>query len=76
MMQQQQQQACELFVCFLVALSCFPLPGLAQPPELPQEEGEFSCSYIRVCMCVYISLVGTYKDSSMTECIGSFISVI
>ncbi|KAB2601357.1 LRR receptor-like serine/threonine-protein kinase RFK1 [Pyrus ussuriensis x Pyrus communis] len=35
---QQQQLARKLFVSFLVALSCFPLPGLAQPPELPQEE--------------------------------------
>ncbi|CAN6553259.1 unnamed protein product [Malus baccata var. baccata] len=39
LMMQQQQLAGKLFVCFLVALmSCFPLPGLAQPPELPQEE--------------------------------------
>lgn len=49
---QQQQLARKLFVSFLVALSCFPLPGLAQPPELPQEEGEFSCSYICVYLCM------------------------
>ncbi|KAM1347359.1 hypothetical protein PS2_036299 [Malus domestica] len=38
MLMMMQQLAGKLFVCFLVALSCFLLPGLAQPPQLPQEE--------------------------------------
>ncbi|KAM1347366.1 hypothetical protein PS2_036306 [Malus domestica] len=38
MLMMMQQLAGKLFVCFLVALSCFRLPGLAQPPQLPQEE--------------------------------------